>query len=84
MKHRNHQQDIDVTAACTKIITEATKGIGQKYRKLATEYCFLFDGWFLSNKAEEATIEGGANLVGTVKTNTKGFCKENIEKLAKD
>ena len=26
----------------------------------------------------------GAKLIGTMKTNTKGFCKETIEKLTKD
>ena len=26
----------------------------------------------------------GAELIGTVKTNTKGFCKETIEKLTKN
>ena len=29
-------------------------------------------------------MELGAELIGTVKTNTKGFCKETIEKLTKD
>ena len=35
-------------------------------------------------KAEEAAMELGAELIGMVKTNTKGFCKETIEKLTKD
>ena len=29
-------------------------------------------------------MEIGAELIGMVKTNTKGFCKETIEKLTKD
>ena len=29
-------------------------------------------------------MEMGAELIGMVKTNTKGFCKETIEKLTKD
>ena len=29
-------------------------------------------------------MELGAELIGMVKTNTKGFCKETIEKLTKD
>ena len=37
-----------------------------------------------SNKATEAATEMGAELIGMVKTNTKGFCKETIEKLTKD
>ena len=44
----------------------------------------LFDSWFASKKAAEAAMELGAELIGTVKTNTKGFCKETIEKLKKD
>ena len=63
---------------------ETTKRIGQKYRKGETKDCVLFDGWFASNKAEEAAMEVGYKLVGTVNTNTKGFCKETIEKLTKD
>ena len=29
-------------------------------------------------------MELGAELIGMVKTNTKGFCKETIENLTKD
>ena len=62
---------------------EATKGIGQKSIKGGTKDCFLFDSWFASKKAAEAAMEMGAELIGMVKTNTKGFCKETIEKLTK-
>ena len=65
-------------------MTEETKGIGQKYRKGATKDCFIFDSWFSSKKASEDAMEVGAELIGMVKTNTKGFCKETIEKLTKD
>ena len=34
--------------------------------------------------AAEAAMELGAELIGMVKTNTKGFYKETIEKLTKD
>ena len=44
----------------------------------------MFDSWFVSKKAAEAAIELGAELIGMVKTNTKGFYKETIEKLTKD
>ena len=30
MKHRKYQQELGATAACTKRIMEATKGIGQR------------------------------------------------------
>ena len=35
-------------------------------------------------KAAEAAMEMGVELIGMVNTNTKGFCKETIEKLTKD
>ena len=63
---------------------EATKGIGQKSIKWGTKCYLIFDSWFASNKAEEAAMEVGAKLIGMVKTNTKGFCKDTIENLTKD
>ena len=42
MKHSKYQQEIGETAACTKIIMEATKGIGQKSIKGGTEGLFPF------------------------------------------
>ena len=58
--------------------------MGQKSIKGETKDCFLFDSWFDSKKAAESTMEVGAKLIGMVKTNTKGFLKETIEKLTKD
>ena len=43
MKQSKYHKDLGATVACTTIIMEATKGIGQKYRKGATKDCFLFD-----------------------------------------
>ena len=63
---------------------EATKGIVQKSIKGGTKDCFLFDSWFTSKKAAEAAMEMGADLIGMVNTNTKGFYKEKIYKLTKD
>ena len=34
-------------------------------------------------KAVEAAMEVGAKLIGMVKKNTKGFCKETIENITK-
>ena len=51
---------------------------------MGTKDCFLFVSWFASKKAAEAVMEVGAKLIGMVKTNTKGFCKEKIEKLTND
>ena len=42
---------------------------------------FIFDSWFSSNNSEESAMEVGADLIGMVKKNTKGFCKETIDKL---
>ena len=84
MKQSKYQQEIGATAACTKRMMESTKGIGQEYIKWGTNYCLLFDSWFSSKKAAEAVMEVGAELIGMVKTNTKGLCKETIEKRIKD
>ena len=63
---------------------EATKGVGQKSIKGWKKDFFLFDSWFASNKAAEYAMEVDAELIGMVNTNTKGLCKEAIEKLTKD
>ena len=81
MKDSCYDQDLGDTAACIKRIMEETKGIGHKSKKGEPKDCFLFDSWFDSKKAAEATMELGAELIGMVKTNTKGFCKETLEKL---
>ena len=67
MKHSNYQQEIGATAACTKRMTEATKGICQKSIKGGTKDCFLFDTWFDSKKAAESAMGVGAKLIGMVK-----------------
>ena len=84
MKYSRYQQDLGATAACTKQMMEETKGIGQKSKKGGPKDCFMFDSWFASKKAAEAAMELGADFIGMVKTNTKGFCKETIEKLTKN
>ena len=83
MKDSRYQKDLGATAACTKRMMEETKGIDQKSKKGGPKGCFIFDSWFASKKAAEAAMEFGAELIGMVKTNTKGFCKETIEKLTK-
>ena len=64
-------------------MTEATKGIVQKYIKGAMGDCFIFVSWFFSKKAAEAVMEVGADFIVMMKTNTKRLFKENIEKLTK-
>ena len=51
MKDSRYQHDMGETAACTKRMMEATKGIGQNSIKGGTKDCFLFDSWFASKKA---------------------------------
>ena len=84
MKNSKYQKELGETAVCTKRIMEATKGIGHKYIKWGTKDCFLFKSWFASKKAAEAAMEMGADFIGMVKKNTKGFFKDTIEKLTKD
>ena len=84
MKESRYQKELGATAACTKRMMEETKGIGQKSKKGGLKDCFLFDSWFASKKAEEDAMELCAELLGMVKTNTKGLCKDTTEKLTKD
>ena len=65
-------------------MSEATKGIGQKSIKGGTKDFLLFDSWFAPKKAAEAVMGVGAELIGMLKTNTKVFRREIIEKLTKD
>ena len=48
---------------------EKLKGIGQKYRKGAMKILFIFDSWFSSNKAAEAVMEVGDELIGMMNKN---------------
>ena len=63
------------------MMAEETKGVGQRDVKGATKDYFLFYSWFSSKKSEEAAMYVGTYMIGMVKTNTKGFRKENIDKL---
>ena len=65
-------------------MTDTTNGIVQKIIKEGTKDCFLFDSSFASKKGEKSAMEVGAELIGMMKTNTKGLCKETIEKLTRD
>ena len=84
MKYRHYQKELGASVVCTKQIMEETKGIGQKSKKGGPKDCFLFDSWFASKKAAEAAMELGDELIGTVNTNIKVFCKDTIEKLTKN
>ena len=49
-----------------------------------TNDCFHFESWFSSKKSLESAMGVVADIIGVVKTNTKGLCKETIEKITKD
>ena len=84
MKNSDFHLGLGSTAACTKRIMEATNGLGQRDAKGATKDCFLFGSFFPSKRSAEAVMDVGADMIGMVKTNTKGLCKETIENLTKD
>ena len=76
--------ELGATAACTKILMEETKGLGNRSLKGSTRDFSLFDSWFLPKKAAKAAASIGVDFIGIVKTNTKVFCKDMIEGLTKD
>ena len=45
---------------------------------------FLFDIWFASDRSNEAAMDVGEYMIGMVKLNTQGLCKNTIEKLTND
>ena len=55
----------------------------QRDIKGATNYIFLFDSWFSPNRLAEDMVDFVADMVGMVKTNIKGFCKDIIENTKK-
>ena len=70
--------ELGAMVACTKILMEETKGLGQRALEGSTRDCFLLEGWFLSKKLEEEATSIGADFIGMVKTKTKIFCKATI------
>ena len=45
---------------------------------------FIFDIWFSSNKSSEAAMDLGAEIIGMVKNNYKGSCKDTTDNLTKN
>ena len=62
-------------------MTEATKGICQRGVKVTMKDFCLFGSWFSPKNSEESTMDVGAEIIGTVKTNIKGSYKDTIENL---
>ena len=84
MKNIKYHMDIGATSVRTNIMMEATKGLGQRDIKYYTKDCFIFESWFASNISYEIVMHVGADIIGVVKTNTKGFCKYNTKNLTQD
>ena len=84
MNYSRFHLELGATVACNNISTKETKGLGQRSLKGSTRDCVLFGSSFLSKKSAEAAASIGVDLIGMVKTNTKGFFKDMVEGLAKD
>ena len=84
MKLIRYNSELGTTATCTNRLMEETKGLCQRALKGSTRDFFLFGSWFSSKKSLEKAASIGVDLIGMVKTNTKGFCKAMIEGLMKD
>ena len=67
-KNSKYHQKLGATKSCTKRMTEARNGIGQRYRKGATNNCFIFESRFYSKKSEESVMEAGTDLIDMVNT----------------
>ena len=78
MKLSRYHLKLGTTAACTKILMEETKGLGQRSLKDSTRDCFLSKSCFLSKKSADEAASIGVYLIDMVKNNTKGFCKATV------
>ena len=84
MKKSKYHLHIGSTAACTNIIMEAKKGLGQRYVKGDMKDCFLFKIQFFSKKLAEYGMDVGTDIIGLVNKNTKLFSKGAINNMTKD
>ena len=84
MNHIKYHQQIGATEACTKIIVESTKVIGQKYINWTSKDCFLFYSCFSSNNLAESAMEVVDDLIGMFRTNTKVLCAYTIDNITND
>ena len=84
MKLIRYHLDFGTTTACTKILMEETKRLGQGALKGSTRDSFLFNSLFSLKKSAYAAVSIDVYFIGIVKTNTEVFCKATIEGLTKD
>ena len=75
--------NLGATVSCEQIMTEK-KGIVQRHIKGDIKDFSLFESWFSSKKFAESSMDVSMDMIGMVKTNTKGFCRDTIEKLTED
>ena len=78
MKSRRYHLELSTTSTCTKILTEDTKELVQRDLKGPTRDCFLFNSWLSSKKSGYSAASIVVDLIGMVKTNSKGFFKDTI------
>ena len=55
--------------------------LGHTKEKVATNNCFIFESWFYLKRSDDYGVGVGDDFIGFLKTNTKGFCKENMKNL---
>ena len=65
-------------------MTKRKKALGQSDIKGATKYCFIFGSLFASKRLDAYVMDVGTYIIGVVKTNTKGFCKNTINNMTND
>ena len=70
--------------ACTKRMTEATKGLCKRDIKGYTKDCFIFFSWFSSNRLDESAMDVGSYMIDMLKTNKQILFKDAINNLKND
>ena len=68
MKSSNYQGGIGATYGLSKCIIDVIKGMGC-FKKVKI-YCFLFGGYFSSNKSSGNAEDPDVNYIGIVKSGT--------------
>ena len=77
------QKCLPIRRACHSNLWNVSNGLGQREDNGDTKDFFLFVGCFSSKRSTGAAKYIGADFLGTVKTSTKGFCKDTINNLIK-
>ena len=75
MKSSRYNLELESTAACTKILVEETKGLGQRDFKGSTRDCFLFDSFSCQRKQKRQPPSLSLILLLWLKPTTKDFSR---------